>query len=376
MARPRIGFLMGQPTQFEAPFFRDAESTGKGALTVLYLSADGSSAVYDPELGRRVDWGIDLFCGYRHRTVPRRGRLPWLLNELQPERYDWLVINGYTALPYLIALTIARLRGIRTALRVDSVLFNAGGRARRARKRAAITLLARGFDRFLATGTLAREYLTYFGIEADRIALCPYVVDSERFAREAAELQRERDAIRASFGVPVAAQVILAVAKMNSREAPWDLLGALEGIDRPDLWTVLVGDGEELSALRSQAEARELKRIVFAGYMPYMQLARCYAMADVFVHAATNEPWGVSVQEAIACGLPVVASSRVGSARDLVLQGRNGFVYASGDAAELRARLVATIDNLDLDLVKSANREVLERWNYARTWDGILEVCT
>lgn len=375
MTRPRIGFLLGQPTQFEAPFFRYAQSTGMGALTVLYLTADGSSTVHDPELGRRVDWGFDLYAGYRSKTVAPRGRLSWLLEELRPDRYDWLIINGYTAPPYLVALTIARMRGIRTALRIDSVLFNAGGRTRKVRKRAAIALLALGFDRFFATGSLAREYLEYFGVAANRIAFFPYVVDTERFAREAAELKRERDAIRESFGVPAAARVILAVAKMNDREAPWDLLGALEELDRPDLWIVLVGDGEALSALRSRVESRGLRRIVLAGYVPYARLAQCYAMADVFVHAAADEPWGVSVHEAIASGLPVVTSSHVGSARDLVLPGRNGFVYASGNVPELCGRLVATIDDLDPETVAIANQEVLARSNYAKTWQGILEAC-
>ena len=162
---------------------------------------------------------------------------------------------------------------------------------------------------------------------------------------------------------------------MNRREAPWDLLGALAGLERPDLWTVLVGDGPELAVLRARVEKKEIKRVVFAGYVPYAELARCYAMADAFVHAAADEPWGVSVHEAVACGLPVIASSRVGAARDLVLAGRNGFVYASGDAAELRAKLAATIDTLDPEAVRGANREVLARWNYARTWDGILEAC-
>jgi glycosyltransferase involved in cell wall biosynthesis len=138
---------------------------------------------------------------------------------------------------------------------------------------------------------------------------------------------------------------------------------------------VLVGDGEQLAALRARVEARGLERVVFAGYVPYAELVSCYAMSDVFVHAPADEPWGVSVHEAIACGLPVVASSRVGAARDLVLQGRNGFGYPWGDAAELRAKLVATLDILDPETVKTANREVLARWNYARTWDGILEAC-
>ena len=130
-----------------------------------------------------------------------------------------------------------------------------------------------------------------------------------------------------------------------------------------------------LAALRAEVGARALKRVVFAGYVSYKELVGCYAMADLFVHAAADEPWGVSVQEAIACGLPVVASSRVGAARDLVLRGRNGFVYAWGDAAELLSKLTAILDTLDPETVRRANREVLARWNYARTWDGILEAC-
>lgn len=375
MAAPRIGLLLGQPTQFDTPFFRYAQATGKAALEVLYLAADGASTVYDPELGRQVDWGIDLYAGYAHETVPVRGRLRWLLATLRAERYDWLIINGYASAPYLMALAIARLHGIRTALRIDSVLFNAAGWGRQTMKRAVVAVLGRCFDRFFATGTLSLEYLTHFGIERRRIALFPYNVDADRLALEAEKLRTERTSIRTRLGVPLEAHVVLVVAKMNPREAPWDLLGALEGLDRPDLWTVLVGDGEQLEAIRERAAARGLKRVVFAGYVPYAELVGCYVMADLFVHAAASEPWGVSVHEAIACGLPVIASSRVGAARDLVLQGRNGFVYASGDAADLRAKLAATIDSLDREAVERANREVLARWNYARTWQEMLEVC-
>lgn len=373
MARRKIGFLLGRPTQFEGPFFRYAQGTGKADLGVLYV--EGGDA-YDPELGRSVSWGVDLLSGYRHRVLPDRGRLAALRDELRRERYEWLVINGYTTLPYLQALAIARARGIRTALRIDSVLFNAAGMRKQGRKRAVMALLKGSFDRFLATGTLAREYLEHFGVPAARIGLFPYCVDTQWFETEARSGRSDRNAVRWKHGIPAAARVILAVAKMNAREAPWDLLGALEGFDRPDLWTLLVGDGEQQAALRARVEERGLKRVAFAGYVPYAELARCYAAADVFVHAATDEPWGVSVHEAIACGLPVVASSRVGAARDLVLPGRNGYVYAAGDAAELRAKLAATIDTLYGDALEKANREVLERWNYARTWDGILEACS
>lgn len=375
MTQPRIGFILGQPTQFDAPFFRYAQAAGGAALSVLYVDADADSSVHDPELGRRVDWGMNLLAGYRHKVLPRQRRLAWLRRELRRDRYDWLVINGYTTWPYLAALAVARARGIRTALRIDSVLFNAAEWRRRAMKRAVMSGLSRAFDRFFATGSLSREYLAHFGIPPKRISLFPYGVDADTFARRSRAARAKRRVLRRQFGIPEDAKVVLAVAKMNGREAPWDLLEALEGLRRSDLWTVLVGDGAELAALRARVVSRALERVEFAGYVPYAELPDYYAMVDVFVHAAADEPWGVSVHEAIACGLPVIASSHVGAAADLVLPGRNGQVYPLGDAATLREQLVATIDALDPEELARANREVLARWSYAATWDGIVKAC-
>jgi glycosyltransferase involved in cell wall biosynthesis len=366
----KIGFLLGRPTQFEGPFFRHASAAGGADLTVLYLSAGDPAGTYDPELGRKVAWGIDLLSGYSHKLVPSNARFRWLAHELRRERYDWLIINGYTTWPYLAALAIARVRGIKTGLRIDSVLFNASGWRRQAMKRGVIGGLSSLYDRFFATGSLAREYLLRFGVEPARMALFPYTVDTKFFSAEAARGRAERVAFRQRLGIPGDAQVVLAVAKFNQREAPWDLLRALEGLD---LWTVVVGDGELDRALRAHATAHGLRQLVFPGYVPYAELPSYYAMADVFVHAATNEPWGVSVHEAIACGLPVVASSRVGAAYDLVRPGRNGYIYESGDAAALRARLSATIHELGAAQVREANGEVLARWNYDATWSGLLE---
>ena len=112
---------------------------------------------------------------------------------------------------------------------------------------------------------------------------------------------------------------------------------------------------------------------MFAGYVPYAQLPGFYAMSDVFVHAASDEPWGVSVQEALAFGLAVVVSSRVGAGRDLVVPGRNGFVYERGDAQALRACLHRALAMLDRDAVRREDERLLEQWSYGPAWNGMLE---
>ena len=83
-------------------------------------------------------------------------------------------------------------------------------------------------------------------------------------------------------------------------------------MDEPGACLWLVGDGPQRPALEDYAREHSSERIVFGGYVPYLELPLVYAAADVFVHPARYEPWGVSVQEALACGLPVLASSLVG----------------------------------------------------------------
>ena len=364
MSGRRIAFMLGQPTQFDAPFFRFAAADGRAHITVLYVNAQ----VVDRELVRAPDWGGDLMHGYQHKTLPADGWLSWLSAELRGGRYDWIVINGYTTLPYLAALALASRRGIRTALRIDSVMFNAGGRLRRARKRVVLRVLDRLFDRFLAVGTLTREYLAHFGIRDSKVGSFPYLVDVPRLRVGAAD----RGALRGRLGIPLQARVVLAVAKMNAREAPWDLVHALEGAWRDDVWLVMVGDGEELPAIREAVARIGVRRAVFAGYIPYADLPGYYAMSDVFVHAAADEPWGVSVQEAMAFGLPVVVSSRVGAGHDLVVAGGNGFVYPLGDAVALRECLLRALA-LDAAAVRLENERILAQWSYARAWNAMLE---
>src|SRR6185295_13276085 len=100
-------------------------------------------------------------------------------------------------------------------------------------------------------------------------------------------------------------------------------------------WLVLVGDGPESKSLRELASARNLRRVRFAGSREPSELPGIYAAADLFVLPSRHEPWGVVVNEAMAAGLPVVLSDRVGAAPDLLVDGANGRLFPAGDAGRL-----------------------------------------
>lgn len=368
----KIGFLVERATQFEAPFFRFAARDRESSLRVLFTHPEPGKAVLDPELGQPVSWGSDLLAGYDHAVRPSRWGLFWLASQVLRGRFDLLVINGYTRWPYVVGAILARLAGVPTALRIDSVRFTQSAMGLRAKRLLFGPLLGSLFRQFLAVGSLSRRFLADCGVPAERVGLFPYSVDVEDFHRHSRLTEEERQTTRAQLGVPAGGRAILAVAKLNDREAPWDLLRASSFLSSLDLRLLIAGDGPERPELEAFAAGRLGKRVRFLGYVPYPELPRLYGAADLFVHAAQEERWGVSVAEALACELPVVASDRVGAAQDLIDPGGNGFVYPSGRPEELARRIAEALE-LDRALVAQASRTILSHWDYRATWRHLLE---
>jgi glycosyltransferase involved in cell wall biosynthesis len=364
-----IVFLVERPTQFEAPFYRFAARDPEHEFRVLFTGREVAEPVFDPELGKPVTWGIDLLGGYPHEACPQDNADAWLAERLRPERCDLLIANGYTQPLYRLGTRIARRAGVATALRLDSVLWDTSWSRSLAKRILFATYMKRTYDLFLGVGSLTLDYLRAFGVPRERTGLFPYAVDVESFAERSRLSPDERAAFRERLGVPVEARVVLGLAKFNQREAPWDLLRAFARLQDPDVWLVLAGDGPAKPAL--EAFAAKLSRVRFPGYVPYPDLPALYAASDLFVHPAREERWGVSVQEALACGLPVVASSRVGAGYDLIEVGGNGFVYPAGDSGMLAHRLGEALA-LDRQRARERSAGILARWDYAATWRNLL----
>jgi glycosyltransferase involved in cell wall biosynthesis len=306
--------------------------------------------------------------------MPRKGYLRWLFREIKNGQYDMLIINGYSSIQYLLAAIIARGLGIKTGLRIDSVLFNNRSRLKLFIKRVLFRALFNLYDIYFVVGSLSAKYLQYFNVSADKIAFFTYAVDVDYFRRSSLVPSATITAVRKKYGLADEKQVILSIAKFNEREAPWDILKAFCETDVSCCQLLLVGDGPQRAALESYAKGKE-RTIIFSGYIPYPELPLVYAISDVFVHSAHNEPWGVSVAEAMASGLPVITSSRVGAGCDLIVEGKNGYIYEVGDSEELSRKLQQTLEMAKSGKHRAYNKQILAEWDYRATWNNIISAC-
>jgi len=112
-------------------------------------------------------------------------------------------------------------------------------------------------------------------------------------------------------------------------------------------------------------------RLVLTGDLEWERVVEAYAAADVFALLSAREPWAVVVNEAAACGLPLVLSDRVGAAHDLLRDGENGFLVAAGDVDAASAALRRLADDEELRRAQGArSRELARDWGYGPSVEG------
>ena len=165
--------------------------------------------------------------------------------------------------------------------------------------------------------------------------------------------------------------VLLVVGKLMGFKRPLDVVHALAHLDRRAI-AVFVGDGE-LRADVERALAATGVRGTVTGFVNQTDLPDWYAAGDVAVLASDFEKWGLVVNEAMACGLPIVVSDLVGCAPDLVHAGETGEVFRACDAESLAAALRPLIDQSDRRArLGAAARRLVARYDVAATAEGII----
>ncbi len=137
---------------------------------------------------------------------------------------------------------------------------------------------------------------------------------------------------------------------------------------------VIAGGGEEADRLRALECSLGLDGVIWPGFVQYDELPLYYGLASAFVHAASSEPWGLVVNEAIASGLPVLVSRSVGAAGELVAHGVNGYLFDPYDADDFAAamtRLAAMSADQRADMTR-ASAAIAGRWEPSRFAAGLL----
>lgn len=198
-----------------------------------------------------------------------------------------------------------------------------------------------------------RELFSHYGMSADRIFLMPMMVDNDRF-RCTAPRQTHHPFRFLYVGRIVDVKNIPVMVDAFIQAFGSDTSAELR----------IVGAGELLNELKISYAAHH--NVIFAGPRYGEELSNEYAMADAFILPSSFEPWGLVVNEAMAAGLPVLVSDRVGAAHDLVDGKDSGFVFRYDDPSDLasKMKLLAADKPLYRRMSENAASFMETQWNY------------
>jgi glycosyltransferase involved in cell wall biosynthesis len=294
------------------------------------------------------------------------------------KRYDIVFICGFRVLG-LPALAVALLAGKACVLRAETLGEMSGGYAS-AYKRLppAVSSIFKGWinlrnrllrraDAFTSISAHVSSELLSCGVEESRIFMFSNGIDTSLF-RPADPLQKA--SLRQQLNLPEKGRIVVYTGKLNQGKGLEYLIRAWQIVSsgHPDVHLVLVGagGGQSLSReekLKGMVQSLGLgETVTFTGYVSNV---RQYLQAsDIFAFPSENESFGLSLAEAMACGLPAVASC-AGAIPEIVHHGEDGLLVPPRNPDALAGAISAVLDDSSLAQRLSSNgeRAIAERYS-------------
>jgi len=233
-------------------------------------------------------------------------------------------------------------------------------------------LLARA-DAVVGMGVQAREVLASLGVPHARIFDAPNAHDAAGYERALASIEplAARHALRGA--ARARERIALVAGRLVPVKGILPLLSAWARV--PDEiragWTLLfVGDGPLQPAVRDAARARP-GEIAHLPALSAREMPAVHAAADLHVFASLGDTWGLVVNEALACGVPVLCSRLAGCADDLIESGRNGWLFDPTDAQGFVKTLHEALSCSELERMSVSAFDTGKRFGPGRMADGV-----
>ncbi|MEW6139712.1 MAG: glycosyltransferase family 4 protein [Thermodesulfobacteriota bacterium] len=231
------------------------------------------------------------------------------------------------------------------------------------------------YDALFLSGERSVRYFEGLGFNSDLIWRGTDVVDNEHFSARADTVRIRPDDFRKHFGLPE--KYFLTVGRLSPEKNFVKLLNAYFHYRRlGGAWDlVVIGSGPQERELHALSEASRHRGVHFLGWQSYNTIPAYYGLASCFVLPSVSETWGLVVNEAMACGLPVLVSRNCGCVPELCQRGINGYDFDPFDE-EMLADLMLQMSSGEEDLVKmgNASRRIIANFT-PETWALSLRDC-
>lgn len=280
------------------------------------------------------------------------------IKEIKKNQYDIIILDGYGFFTQVLNVRFLNKRKLKYFVNVDGYVdTKVGNKFRDKIKRRFLSSI----PYFLCGSLSAKEYLSNCGVGGNRIYnhVFTSLYKSDIFSTSADF--NEKALLRKKLGI-IEPRVIISVGRftyLNGYGKGYDvLMRAASKLPKDIGWYVVGGEPtEEFKNLKEQAGLTNVHFIDFKGKE---ELKEYYRASDLFVLMTVGDVWGLVINEAMACGLPVITTDKCVAGLELVENGKNGYIVPVGDDEELTNRVQDTIyDTVKLEEMGKNSLQVI-----------------
>jgi len=272
---------------------------------------------------------------------------PSILTRLATNRYDCIILGGSADFTTQFSFFISN------ALKLPVILWSEmfeRGEGSLAKFVAPLTrFFIRNADALIVPGSRSRDFHIKRGAAPERVFIAPNTINNDAFfAKSSAFKQREeqlKDDLHLGNNT-----IVLFVGELNERKGVRSLLRAFTKLksEREITALVVIGDGELKSELIQLVSNESMTHITFTGWISDEEKIKYYAIADLFVLPTLYDLCPLVLNEAMACGLPIITTTAAGCASDMIVEGENGFIVEPQNEDALREAILRIVQDDEL----------------------------
>ncbi len=368
--KPYLIIVSRLPAPYREPLFQKISDSDKIKLLILY----------ECEARKGTAWGLNStglekqfnYQRYFFAKTPDKGlmyvwtAIKWVINILKQENPDLILIHGYYFPISWGTIWWVWKKKRHYALRSDSnvnIDYSIGWK--KFVKQFLLTKLVKKSGAILYIGSANKAYWQKYGATDSQLIEAKYAVDDHIFFPAATPRTIDRTVFLFVGRLLPRKNVLLLLEAFKQMQDSWDKMEL-----------IIAGTGPQESQVQSFLDQNLNMPVRFLGRVLPADMPQLYQKCDVLVCPYEREPWGLTINEAMSCGLAIIATTNgtCGAAVDLVIDGQNGVGLSNLSSKQLEEAMQYLATDRDrLEMMKKESLKIIAGWKYDSAVSGFIE---